>query len=344
MRKKAIISGVAGQDGSYLAEFLINKGYKVHGLIRRSSSIKTERIDHLISSKNFNKNFILHYSDITDYGNLHSLYNKIQPDEVYNLAAQSHVKVSFDLPIYTLNTDSLGTLNFLEIIKNTNVKKRAKFYQASSSEMYGSSFNKKTRMQDENTAFHPQSPYAVAKLYSYHITKVYRESYGIFACNGILFNHESPRRGETFVTKKIIKGLFNYLNTKKTLTLGNLYSLRDWGYAPEYVEGMWKIMKYKHPDDFVLATSKSYSVKDFINETLNFLKIKYKWVGKGVHEYCFDISNQKKIITISKKYFRPLEVDFLRGDFSKAKKLLNWQPKKNLRELVKTLLEEELTK
>ena len=332
MKKKAFITGVTGQDGALLARFLLKKGYQVLGLKRKSSSFNTERVDEIFK----NNNFYLEYGDLSDNTSLIKIIKNFKPHEVYNLAAQSHVKVSFDIPEYTSNITGLGTLRVLEAIRSYSSK--SKFYQASSSEMFGHS----SPPQNENTKFCPQSPYGAAKLYSYWITKIYRESYGIFASNGILFNHESHFRGETFVTKKIISSLIQIkYGIIKSFELGNLYALRDWGDARDYVEGMWRIINYKKPDDFVLATGKKYSVKDFINFSCFILNLKIKWVGKGLNERCLLKPNNQTIIKISKKYFRPLEVDSLLGDFKKAKKLLNWKPKISLKEMIKNMIVEE---
>lgn len=324
--KIALIFGVTGQDGSYLAEFLLKKKYIIHGVKRRSSSANTERIDHIFDSINFkSKNFFIHYGDITDSSSTFNLINKIRPDEIYNLAAQSHVRVSFDIPEYTANSTALGSLRILEAIKNLNLKK-TKYYQASSSEMFGKQPTNKS--QNEKTQFHPMSIYGVSKVFAYHTTIYYREAYGIFACNGILFNHESPRRGPTFVTKKIVQGLVRIKFKKQNLlTLGNLYAIRDWGHAKDYVESMWKILQYKNPDDWVIATNDDMSVKEFINKCAKKLKINLIWKNKNINEIGVDKDTGKTIIKIDRKYFRPGEVDFLKGDYSKAKKLLKWKPR-----------------
>ena len=336
MKKTALIYGITGQDGSYLSEFLINKNYVVHGVKRRSSSINTERINHLYQDPHEkNKNFILHYGDVTDTISVKNTIEKIKPDEIYNLAAQSHVGVSFQIPEYTANVDALGTLRILESIRSLNLKKKVKFYQAGTSEMFGKTV---TKYQNEKTNFYPRSPYAASKVYAHWITVNYRESYNIFACNGILFNHESPVRGETFVTKKIVSGLYKIKNKKlKTLYLGNIYSKRDWGHARDYVEAMWKILQQKKPDDFVIATGKQYTVKQFINLTCKELNLQIKWKGKGLNETALD-KNGKAVIKIDKNYFRPSEVDSLLGDSSKAKKVLNWRPKINLKQLIKEMI------
>ena len=336
--KKALIFGVTGQDGAYLAKFLIKKGYIVHGVKRRSSSLNSFRIDDIYSDPLIKKNrFYLHYGDITDSISVYNLINNLKPKEVYNLAAQSHVAVSFKIPEYTTNTDSLGTLRILEAVRKVN--KKIKFYQAGSSEMFG---KVKETPQTEKTPFYPRSPYGAAKVYSHWITINYRESYDIFASNGILFNHESPLRGETFVTKKIVKALckIKYKKQKK-LILGNLYSKRDWGHAEDYVEAMWKILQHKKPDDFVICTGKQYSIKDFISFVAKDLNMKIKWKGKGINEKGFDSSN-KCIIECNQKYFRPSEVDTLRGNCSKARKILKWRPKHNIRSLIKDMISYEL--
>ena len=336
--KKALIFGVTGQDGAYLSKFLLKKGYIVHGVKRRSSSLNSFRVDDIYSDPLIKKNkFFLHYGDITDSISVYNLVSTIKPNEVYNLAAQSHVAVSFELPEYTTNADSLGTLRILEAIKK--VDKKIKFYQAGSSEMFGKVVE---IPQTEKTPFYPRSPYGAAKVYSHWITINYRESYDLFASNGILFNHESPLRGETFVTKKIVKALCNIkLKKQKKLILGNLYSKRDWGHAEDYVEAMWKILQYKKPDDFVICTGKQYSIKNFINLVVRDLNIKIRWKGKGISEKAFDDKNNC-IIECNKKYFRPSEVETLKGDYSKARKLLKWRPKHNIKSLIKDMVSYEL--
>ena len=336
--KKALIFGVTGQDGAYLSKFLLKKGYIVHGVKRRSSSINSFRVDDIYSDPLVKKkNFFLHYGDITDSLSVLNLVNKIKPYEVYNLAAQSHVAVSFEIPEYTTNADALGTLRILEAIRN--IDKKIKFYQAGSSEMFGKVIE---TPQNEKTPFYPRSPYGVAKVYSHWITINYRESYNIFACNGILFNHESPLRGETFVTKKIVKALCRIkLQKQKKLFLGNLYSKRDWGHAEDYVEAMWKILQNNKPDDFVICTGKQYSIKEFINLVSKELKLKIRWKGKGLNEKGYDTQNNC-IIECNKKYLRPAEVDTLKGDFSKARKILKWKPKHNIKSLVKDMISYEL--
>ena len=336
MKKIALIYGVTGQDGSYLSEFLLKKKYIVHGVKRRSSSINTNRIDHLYQDPHEkNKKFFLHYGDISDSISVKNLIEKIKPDEIYNLAAQSHVGVSFQTAEYTTNVDALGTLRILEAIKTLNFKKQIKFYQAGTSEMFGKTDGK---IQNETTKFYPRSPYAVSKVYAHWITINYRESYNLFASNGILFNHESPVRGETFVTKKIISGLCKIKRGKlNTLYLGNLYAKRDWGHARDYVEAMWKILQQKKPDDFVIATGKQYTVKKFINLVCDQLKIRIKWKGKGLNEKGLN-DKGKTIIRIDKKYFRPTEVDSLLGDARKAKKILNWKPKVDINGLIREMI------
>ena len=341
MKKKvALIFGVTGQDGSYLAELLIKKGYFVHGVKRRSSSFNTGRIDHIYQDPFENKrNFFLHYGDITDAISVSSLIKKIKPTEIYNLAAQSHVSVSFEVPEYTANADAVGALRILEAIKFHGFEKKTKFYQAGTSEMFG---KVKEIPQNEKTPFYPRSPYGVAKVYAHWITVNYREAYNIFACNGILFNHESPVRGETFVTRKIVLGLCKIkLKKQKTLYLGNLYAKRDWGHAKDYVEAMWKMLQKSKPSDYVISTGKQYTVKYFINLVLKELNIKFFWKGKGIKERCFD-ENGKCIIACSKEYFRPLEVDTLLGNSKKAKKELNWKPKTSVKSLVKEMVDFDL--
>ena len=338
MKKVALIFGVTGQDGAYLSKLLLSKGYNVNGVVRRSSSINTYRLDDIYKDPFAKKrNFILHYGDVTDSLSVLNIIQKVKPDEIYNLAAQSHVKVSFEIPEYTTNADALGTIRILEAIIKTN--RKIKFYQAGSSEMFG----KVTQTpQTEKTPFYPRSPYGVAKVYSYWITLNYRESYSIFACNGILFNHESPLRGETFVTKKVVKALCRIkFKKQKKLILGNINAKRDWGHAKDYVEAMWKMLQQKKPDDFVICTGKQYSIKNFINLVSKKLKIKIKWKGKGVNEKGFD-ENGNCIIECNKRYFRPAEVDTLQGDYSKAKKILKWKPKNNIDALIDDMVSYEL--
>ena len=342
MKKKALIFGVTGQDGSYLAEFLLKKNYIVHGVKRRSSSINTGRINHIYQDPHIKKRtLILHYGDITDSLSVTRLINQIKPNEIYNLAAQSHVQVSFESPEYTANADALGALRILEAIKFNGLEKKTKFYQAGTSELYG--LNEKIP-QNEKTFFHPASPYGVAKLYAHWITINYREAYGIFACNGILFNHESPRRGETFVTQKIVQALCKIKkNKQKTLYIGNLYSKRDWGHAKDYVNAMWLMMQKKKAEDFVIATGQQTSVKNFINLVSKSLGINLYWRGKGINEKAFN-SEGRVIVACDKVYYRPLEVNNLLGDAKKARKKLNWRPKYKLNDLIKDMIHEELKK
>jgi GDPmannose 4,6-dehydratase len=349
MSKKAFITGIGGQDGSYLAEFLLKKNYIVHGIKRRSSLINTSRIDHIYQDPHSKKKkLIIHYGDLSDSSNLNSLINKILPDEIYNLAAQSHVKVSYELPEYTSNINGLGVLRILECIKNLKNKKYIKFYQASTSELFGGSSEKS---YNENSQFLPKSPYAVAKLYAHWITAVYRDSYKIFACNGILFNHESPRRGETFVTKKIINGLKEIMIGKSNcLYLGNINAIRDWGHAKDYVEMMWKMLQKKNATDYVISTGIERSVRDFIEKCSEQLGFKIQWKGTGTKEVGFvkkiynknlKIRKNKIIVRIDKRYFRPLEVNFLKGNSKKARKELSWKPKYNLNQLVSSMLKND---
>ena len=338
MSRVALIFGVTGQDGAYLSRYLLGKGYIVHGVKRRSSSFNTSRLDDIykdpISTKT---NFKLHYGDMTDTQSVNNIVEKTKPDEIYNLAAQSHVAVSFEIPEYTSNADAQGTLRILEAIKNS--KKKIKFYQAGTSELFG-----KVREvpQTETTPFYPRSPYGVAKLYSYWITVNYRESYNIFACNGILFNHESPLRGETFVTKKIVRALCKIKNNKqKKLFLGNLYSKRDWGHAEDYVIAMWKMLQLKKPQDFVICTGKQYSIKDFINLVSKQLNYPITWKGKGINEKGYNYKKQC-VIEIHKNYFRPAEVDSLIGSYKKAKKILKWKPRHDINSLIKDMIDYEL--
>jgi len=343
MKKKiALIFGITGQDGSYLAEFLIKKGYLVHGVKRRSSSFNTARVDHIYQDPHEKKRkFFLHYGDITDAISVSSLIKKIKPNEIYNLAAQSHVSVSFEVPEYTANADAIGALRILEAIKFHGFEKITKFYQAGTSEMFG---KVKETPQNEKTPFYPRSPYGVAKVYAHWITVNYREAYNIFACNGILFNHESPVRGETFVTRKIVIALCKIKNgLQKKLYLGNLDAKRDWGHAKDYVEAMWKMLQKKKPIDYVISTGKQCSVKQFVNLVLNELKIKYFWKGKGINSKCYDY-NGRCIVECDKEYYRPLEVDTLLGDSKKARKELNWRPKININGLVKEMVDHELKK
>ena len=333
MKKKAIIFGITGQDGSYLAEFLLKKNYIVHGIKRKSSSYNTDRIDHILEK---NKKFYLHYGDVTDSLMIINLIRKVKPNEIYNLSAQSHVAVSFQIPEYTANVDALGCLRILEAIKTLNLTKKIKFYQAGTSEMFG---KVQDTPQTEKTSFYPRSPYGVSKVFAHWITINYREAYGMFACNGILFNHESPRRGETFVTRKVTIGLCKIkLGLQKKLLIGNINAKRDWGHAKDYVEAQWLILQQKKPDDFVISTGKNYSVKQFINMSAKYLGIKLTWKGKGLKTKAFD-QNGNCIIECSKKYYRPTEVDKLLGNANKAKKILNWKPKITFKNLVKEMID-----
>ena len=341
MKKKiALIFGITGQDGAYLAEFLISKGYMVHGVKRRSSSLNTSRIDHIYQDPHETKRiFFLHYGDVTDAISVSSIIKKVKPHEIYNLAAQSHVSVSFEVPEYTANADAIGPLRILEAIKFHGFEKVTKFYQAGTSEMFG---KVKEVPQNEKTPFYPRSPYGVAKVYAHWITINYREAYKIFAANGILFNHESPIRGETFVTRKIVIALCKIKKKlQQKLFLGNLDAKRDWGHAKDYVEAMWKMLQRKKADDYVISTGKQHSVKEFVNLVLNELEIKHTWKGKGLNAKCFD-KKGNCIIECDKTYFRPLEVDTLLGDSRKARKELNWKPKTTIKELVKEMVSSEL--
>lgn len=335
---KALITGITGQDGSYLAEFLLSKGYEVHGIIRRSSSFNTGRIDHVYNDPHKKEaRLFLHYGDLTDASNLNRVLEKVKPDEVYNLGAQSHVKVSFELPEYTGDADGLGTLRLLDAIRDTGFN--IKFYQAGSSEMFG---KVRTTPQEETTPFYPRSPYGCAKVYAHHIAVNYRESYGMFVCNGILFNHESPRRGGTFVTKKITHGLAQIRAGKQEkLFLGNLEAKRDWGYAPDYVEAMWLMLQQDKPDDYVIATGESHSVREFAEEAARYFGFELVWQGSGQEEKGLDKKTGQIIITIDPEYYRPAEVDFLLGDASKAKQKFGWEPKVKFKELVKIMCEAE---
>ena len=337
--KIALITGITGQDGSYLAEFLLKKGYQVHGIKRRSSLINTARIDHLYQdTQEINRKFVLHHGDLTDSTSLIRIIQEVQPNEIYNLAAQSHVAVSFEEPEYTANSDALGALRILEAIRILKLEKKTKYYQASTSELYGAV---QETPQTEKTPFYPRSPYGVAKLYAYWITVNYREAYGIYACNGILFNHESPVRGETFVTRKITRALVRIkLGLQKNLYLGNLNALRDWGHARDFVEAQWLMLQQKNPEDFVIATGKQYSVRDFVNLASKNLDMKIEWKGKGLDEV--GSFNSEDIIKIDPRYFRPTEVETLLGDASKAKEKLNWVPKISLEQLVKEMIDEDL--
>ncbi|OFX37708.1 MAG: GDP-mannose 4,6-dehydratase [Bacteroidetes bacterium GWA2_40_15] len=334
MKKIALISGITGQDGSYLTELLLDKGYEVHGIIRRSSSFNTFRIDHIYNNPEYlNKRFFLHYGDLTDSSNLNRLVEKIKPAEIYNLGAQSHVQVSFEVPEYTAEVDGVGTLRFLDAIKEVGITTR--FYQASTSELYG---KVQEIPQTEKTPFYPRSPYAAAKLYAYWIVVNYREAYNVFASNGILFNHESERRGKTFVTRKITVAASKIiLGQQDVLVLGNLDSKRDWGYAPEFVEGMWRILQADEPDDYVLATNETHSIREFVEETFKVLGEEIIWTGTGLNEKGILKSSGREVVNIDPRYFRPTEVDILIGDPAMAKEKLGWIPKTTFKELVKIM-------
>tara|TARA_B110001450_G_C17631479_1_gene485388 strand:+ start:684 stop:1730 length:1047 start_codon:yes stop_codon:yes gene_type:complete len=338
-KKKALIFGITGQDGSYLAEILLSKNYEVHGVKRRSSSLNTQRIDHIYEDMEIkDRKLFLHYGDITDSSSVMKLISKIKPNEIYNLAAQSHVAVSFESPEYTANADAVGALRILESIRHSGLEKKTKFYQAGTSEMFGKTIN---MPQNEKTNFHPQSPYGVAKLYAHWITKNYREAYNIFAANGILFNHESPRRGETFVTKKIIAALCKIkLGKQNKLFLGNLDSKRDWGHAKDYCLAMWKILQQKKPEDYVIATGKQYSILEFVNFSAKRIGIKIRWKGKGIKRKAYNEKNEI-IVECDKNYFRPLDVINLLGDSKKARKKLRWKPKIGIHDLINEMVEEE---
>lgn len=338
---RALITGITGQDGSYLAEFLLEKGYEVHGLKRRSSSLNTQRIDHIYRDRHEQGwgKFVLHYGDLTDASTLERLIRQIQPDEVYNLAAQSHVLVSFDLPEYTFQAGAVGVINLLEAIRNAGLANKTKVYQASSSEMFGKVLE---IPQTEKTPFYPRSPYAVAKVAAYWSVVNYREAYGIFACNGILFNHESPRRGETFVTRKVTRAIANIkYGLQEILYLGNLDAKRDWGYAKDYVEAMWLMLQQAKPDDYVVATGQTRSVRDFVEAAFKEIGIDLEWHGAGVNEKGIDKNTNKVLVAVDERYFRPTEVDLLLGDSTKAQKVLNWKPKTSFTELVKIMVEED---
>ena len=335
--KKALITGITGQDGAYLAEFLLEKGYEVHGIKRRSSLFNTNRIDHLYQDPHDkNPRFILHHGDLTDSSSLIRIVQEVQPDEIYNLAAQSHVAVSFEEPEYTANSDALGALRILEAIRILGLEKKTKYYQASTSELFG---EVQETPQNEKTPFHPRSPYAVAKLYAYWITINYREAYGIYACNGILFNHESPIRGETFVTRKITRALARIkLGLQENLFLGNMDAKRDWGHAKDYVEMQWLMLQQDKPEDFTISTGVQYSVRDFVNLAAKELDIELKWDGRGVNETGIDVATGKIIIRVDPRYFRPTEVETLLGDSTKAREKLGWTPKTSFKELVKEMV------
>ena len=330
MSKVALITGITGQDGSYLAELLLEKDYEVHGIVRRSSLINTHRIDHIYPQLK------LHYGDLTDATNLISIIKKVEPDEIYNLGAQSHVKVSFEIPEYTGQVDGLGTLRVLEAVRLLGMEKKTRIYQASTSELYGLV---QAVPQTETTPFHPRSPYGVAKLYGYWIIKNYREAYGMHCSTGILFNHESPRRGETFVTRKITRGLSRIsVGLQDVLELGNLNAKRDWGHAKDYVEAMWLMLQQDEPDDYVIATGTQYSVKEFVNEAAPIFGFSIEWRGEGLDEFGFDLNTQRTVIKVNDRYFRPAEVESLLGDATKAKEKLGWEPKTTFKELVEDMV------
>lgn len=341
MNKKALITGITGQDGAYLAEFLLNKGYNVHGVKRRSSLFNTDRIDHLYQDPHEeNIRFHLHHGDLTDSTNLIRIIQEVQPDEIYNLAAQSHVQVSFETPEYTANSDALGTLRILEALRILDLTKKTKFYQASTSELYG---KVQETPQKETTPFYPRSPYAAAKLYAYWITVNYREAYGMYACNGILFNHESPIRGETFVTRKITRAVARIkVGLDKDLYLGNLDAKRDWGFAGDYVEAMWLMLQQEVPEDFVIATGETHSVRKFVEVAFKHIGIDIAWQGQGVEEKGIDQATGKILVHIDPRYFRPTEVELLLGDARKAREKLGWQPKMSLSQLVEAMVQEDL--
>jgi GDPmannose 4,6-dehydratase len=327
--KTALITGITGQDGSYLAELLLEKGYEVHGIIRRASQINTQRIDHLY------QNIKLHYGDLTDSTNIVRVIQKVQPDEIYNLGAQSHVKVSFEMPEYTADVDAVGTLRILEAVRLLGMEERVRIYQASTSELYGLV---QEVPQRETTPFYPRSPYGVAKLYGYWITKNYREAYGMYACTGILFNHESPRRGETFVTRKITRALSKISKgEQEVLELGNLNAKRDWGHAKDFVEAMWLMLQQDEPDDYVVATGVQYSVREFVEEAAPYFGMKIAWEGEGLDEVGYDVQTGNKVIVVNPKYFRPAEVETLLGDATRAKEKLGWEPRTSFKQLVEDM-------
>ena len=338
-RKTALITGVTGQDGSHLTDFLINKGYKIIGVKRRSSSFNTKRIDHIYNNLKQSNNFFPYYGDLTDSSNILRIIQSTKPDEIYNLGAQSHVHTSFEIPEYSANADALGALRILEAIRILKLQKKTKFYQASTSEIFGNT----SIPQNENTPFKPRSPYATSKLYAYWTTVNYREAYGIFAVNGILFNHEGPRRGETFVSRKITRAVCEiHRKKRKYFTPGNLDSKRDWGSAKDYVESMWLMLKAKKPSDYVIATGKSHSVKNFVEEAFKFINIKISWKGKGLKEIGYDKKTGQIMVKVDPIYFRPTDVNELRGDFSKARRELKWRPKTTFSQLVKEMMISDL--
>ncbi|WML35479.1 GDP-mannose 4,6-dehydratase [Clostridium sp. OS1-26] len=338
--KKALITGITGQDGSYLTEFLLDKGYEVHGIIRRASTFNTKRIDHLFENLDVgNKTLFLHHGDLTDSSNLNRLIEKIEPNEIYNLGAQSHVQVSFEVPEYTAETDAIGTLRILDAIKETGVK--SKFYQASTSELFGGMPG--TEPQNEKTPFYPRSPYAAAKLYAYWVTVNYKEAYDIFACNGILFNHESPRRGETFVTRKITRAVANIIKgVQDKVSLGNLDAKRDWGFAGDYVEGMWLMLQQDRAEDYVIATGETHTVREFAELAFREVGMELEWQGKGVYEKGIDKKTRKTLVDVNPRYFRPTEVELLLGDASKANNKLGWKPRTSFEELVHIMVEADV--
>tara|TARA_B100000242_G_scaffold263179_1_gene209996 strand:+ start:121 stop:1158 length:1038 start_codon:yes stop_codon:yes gene_type:complete len=339
-KKTALIFGITGQDGAYLSKFLLKKNYKVFGVKRRSSIINTQRIDDIYKDINLKSNFVLLYGDLTDSSSILNIIKKTKPNEIYNLAAQSHVQVSFEVPEYSAEVNGLGTLRILEAIKNLNFEKKTKFYQAGTSEMFGRT---KEKFQSEKTSFYPASPYGVSKCFAHWITINYREAYNLYACNGILFNHESPIRGETFVTRKIIRGLIRIKNGyQEKLFLGNLYSKRDWGHAGDYVEAMWRMLQQKKATDFVIATGKTFTIKEFVNTSAKRIGFKIKWIGKGINEKAVNVENKKVLIECKKRYFRPVEVDYLKGNASKARRLLKWSPKIALEDLIDEMIDHEL--
>ena len=340
-KKTALITGVTGQDGSLLTEFLLKKKYRIIGVKRRSSSFNTQRIDHIYNDTKQVNNFIPYYGDLNDSTNLLRIIQATQPDEIYNLGAQSHVHTSFETPEYTANSDGLGTLRLLEAIRILKLEKKTKFYQASTSEIFGNN----VIPQNEKTPFRPRSPYAISKLYSYWTTVNYREAYNIFASNGILFNHEGPRRGETFVTRKITRGVAEiFLKKRKVLYLGNLNAKRDWGYAEDYVKSMWLMLQAKKPNDYVIATGKSRSVREFVEKAFKHVKIKIKWKGKGIKEVGYNTANNQILVKVDPKYFRPTDINELRGDYSKARRELGWKPKTTFDEMVRIMVESDLEK
>ncbi len=339
-KKTALIFGITGQDGAYLSKFLLKKNYKVFGVKRRSSIINTQRIDDIYKDINFKSNFVLLYGDLTDSSSILNIIKKTKPDEIYNLAAQSHVQVSFEVPEYSAEVNGLGTLRILEAIKNLNFEKKIKFYQAGTSEMFGRT---KEKFQSEKTPFYPASPYGVSKCFAHWITINYREAYNLYACNGILFNHESPIRGETFVTRKIIRGLIRIKNGyQEKLFLGNLYSKRDWGHAGDYVEAMWRMLQQKKANDFVIATGKTFTIKEFVNKAAKKIGFRIKWIGKGINEKAINLKNKKIFIECKERYFRPVEVDYLKGNANKARRLLKWSPKISLEDLIDEMINHEL--